>query len=211
MKHVKDLRQEHALSQKELADRLGVSRSTVAMWETSSSQPDLHTLAALADLFQVSVDYLLGRVSTPAPSGDAVEKILAPQSVVPGGMAPVVGSVRCGWDGTIDAQMTGEYEPVYQEDTSDLVWMHARGDSMEPLIHDGDKVLVRLQNTVENGEIAVCIINDEEGTIKKVQRSREGVMLIPLNDRYNHIFIPARSQVNLRIYGKVLHAVTQLG
>ena len=85
------------------------------------------------------------------------------------------------------------------------------GDSMEPLIHDGDKVLVRLQNTVENGEIAVCIINDEEGTIKKVQRSREGIMLIPLNDRYNHIFIPARSQVNLRIYGKVLHAVTQLG
>lgn len=76
MKIIKDLRQNFRneqgkkLSQEDLAKALNVSRSTVAMWETDGSVPDITSLQALADFFNVSTDYLLGRqVSSTAPPG----------------------------------------------------------------------------------------------------------------------------------------------
>lgn len=58
---IKFLRKSNNLSQQELATIIGVSRSTIAMWETAGSQPDNASLLKLADYFNVSVDYLLGR------------------------------------------------------------------------------------------------------------------------------------------------------
>lgn len=58
---LKKLRTEKGLSQKELTDRLTINRSTYARYETSSTQPDFETLSKLADFYDVSVDYLLGR------------------------------------------------------------------------------------------------------------------------------------------------------
>ncbi|TKI66670.1 helix-turn-helix transcriptional regulator [Lysinibacillus mangiferihumi] len=57
----KKLRTEKGLSQKELTDRLTINRSTYARYETSSTQPDFETLSKLADFYDVSIDYLLGR------------------------------------------------------------------------------------------------------------------------------------------------------
>lgn len=57
---VKELRIEHNLTQKQLADKLQTTNSSVCDWEKGRSQPDLKTLANMAQLFQVSVDYLLG-------------------------------------------------------------------------------------------------------------------------------------------------------
>jgi|GEM_PF-345678 len=58
---LKKLRTERGLSQKELTDRLTINRSTYARYETSSTQPDFETLSKLADFYNVTVDYLLGR------------------------------------------------------------------------------------------------------------------------------------------------------
>lgn len=58
---LKKLRTEKGLSQKELTDQLAINRSTYARYETSSTQPDFDTLEKLADYFNVSIDYLLGR------------------------------------------------------------------------------------------------------------------------------------------------------
>lgn len=58
---LKKLRTEKGLSQKELTDRLTINRSTYARYETSSTQPDFETLSKLADFYDVTVDYLLGR------------------------------------------------------------------------------------------------------------------------------------------------------
>lgn len=60
MENLKNLRKENKISQNELSNRLGVSRSTVAMWESGNSQPDSEMLKKIADVFDVSVDYLIG-------------------------------------------------------------------------------------------------------------------------------------------------------
>ncbi|AQS57207.1 MAG: helix-turn-helix domain-containing protein [Novibacillus thermophilus] len=55
------LRKRHRISQSELAKHIRVSRSTIAMWETSQRVPDLMMVERLADFFQVSIDELLSR------------------------------------------------------------------------------------------------------------------------------------------------------
>ena len=61
MESIKRLRKKHNENQQKLADAIGVSRSTVSMWETAGSQPDNDMLNKLADHFHVTVDYILGR------------------------------------------------------------------------------------------------------------------------------------------------------
>lgn len=57
---LKRLRMEKGITQKELADRLHISRSTIAGYESLGKEPDGEKLCALAEFFGVSVDYLLG-------------------------------------------------------------------------------------------------------------------------------------------------------
>ncbi|MFW6016106.1 MAG: helix-turn-helix domain-containing protein [bacterium] len=58
---IKQLRGENDLTQEELAKNIGLSRSTVAGYETNKRKPDSDTLNKIADFFNVSVDFLLGR------------------------------------------------------------------------------------------------------------------------------------------------------
>ena len=59
MKNLKFLRNTRKMSQEKLASLLNVSRSTVAMWETGGVDPDIETLIKIANLFNISIDYLL--------------------------------------------------------------------------------------------------------------------------------------------------------
>lgn len=55
------LRKEYGLNQKELGERLGVGQTTISAWETGRNDPDSKSLLKMAQLFEVSVDYLMGQ------------------------------------------------------------------------------------------------------------------------------------------------------
>lgn len=75
MLRLKELRNKGNISQQKLASMLGVSRSTIAMWETKSSQPDNEMLIKLSEIFGVSVDYLLGKdISAPVLDRDGLSE-----------------------------------------------------------------------------------------------------------------------------------------
>lgn len=57
----KRLRTASGLTQVEMAEKLGISRSTIGMYETGAREPDFETLELIADFFNVDIDYLLGR------------------------------------------------------------------------------------------------------------------------------------------------------
>ncbi len=61
------LREEKALKQHEVAERIHVAASTVSSYETGSSQPSYPILISLADLYDVSIDFLLGRTRIKLP------------------------------------------------------------------------------------------------------------------------------------------------
>lgn len=59
----KSLRNAAGLTQVEIAEKLGISRSTIGMYETGAREPDFETLEKIADFFNVDIDYLLGRTN----------------------------------------------------------------------------------------------------------------------------------------------------
>lgn len=58
---LKQLRLENNMLQKELAEKIGVARSSVTKYELGTGEPNLETLLKLCDIFDCSLDYLLGR------------------------------------------------------------------------------------------------------------------------------------------------------
>lgn len=75
---LKSLRKKSGYTQVSLAETLGVSKGTVAMWETGKRTPDFETLIRLSDLFDVRTDYILGKSndsSSAKLSDDDIEQL----------------------------------------------------------------------------------------------------------------------------------------
>ena len=58
---LKVLRKEHGLKQREMAEKLGLALSSYQCYEYANRYPEFHGLIAIADFFDVSIDYLVGR------------------------------------------------------------------------------------------------------------------------------------------------------
>lgn len=72
---LKELRTRHGYSQNELAKAIGVERTRYNKWETTGSEPSFAVLVQIADFFDVTTDYLLGRVDLPDEHFIAKEKL----------------------------------------------------------------------------------------------------------------------------------------
>ncbi len=94
-------------------------------------------------------------------------------------------------------------------DTTDTYALQVKGDSMiDALVHDGDWVIVKHQNTAERGEMVVAwIVDREETTLKYYHPEGAQVRLQPANPAYQPIYVPANQ---LEIQGKVVAVVRQL-
>lgn len=191
---IKLLRNKNGISQQKLADAMGVSRSTVAMWETNQSQPDNESLRRLALLFDCTVDYLLGIEDVSAASTKGIK-------------IPVLGTVAAGIP--IEAiQDIIDYEeiPEAMAKKGEYFGLKIKGSSMEPKISENDVVIVRKQEDIENGDIAIVIVNGNDATCKKISKQPSGITLIPLNPSYEPIFY-SNEEINtlpVRILGKVV-------
>lgn len=180
-------RKARKLTQDKLSKLLKVSRSTVAMWETGSSQPDNVTLSKLAVILNVSTDYLLGREED-VPSSTAGVRI------------PVLGNVAAGIPIEAITDIL-DYEEISRDMASggEYFGLRIKGDSMAPRILDGDVVIVKKQNTAENGDVAVVLVNGSNATVKKIKLRPEGLMLIPLNPSYEPMFYSSQEIESLPI------------
>ena len=67
MNNLRTIRRQHHLTMKELGKAVGVSESTISLYETGKHEPDLLTLQRIADYFNVTVDAVLGRDAPPLP------------------------------------------------------------------------------------------------------------------------------------------------
>ncbi len=193
MLNLKRIREEHKISQQKLANNIGVSRSTVAMWETGGSQPDNESLIKLSKYFRVSLDDLLNNTS----------EIIKSKGI----KIPVLGKVQAGipmeaveyiidWEEiTPEMAATGEYFGLV-----------VKGDSMEPRFVEGDVVIVRKQTTADTGDIVIALVNGDEATIKKLKHIKGGIMLVPLNPAYETMFYDKDDIENkpVNIIGKVV-------
>lgn len=73
--NIKSLRKQRHITQVQLAEKIGVSRSTISMYEMGEREPDFETLEALADIFNVDMDFLTGRKAEKAPTENGERKV----------------------------------------------------------------------------------------------------------------------------------------
>ena len=90
----KELRKEHRLTQQGLADRLGTSKSSVNMYERGEREPGIQTLEAIADFFNVDMDYLIGKSDIPNRTAAETPSELVP--FAPTHRIPILGRIRAG-------------------------------------------------------------------------------------------------------------------
>lgn len=81
---IKQLRRENSMTQVDMAQKLGVTKGTVSTWETDSRTPGFETLNQMCDMFQRSLDYLMGRsddaTPPPAPTDEEQTKLALNQA-----------------------------------------------------------------------------------------------------------------------------------
>lgn len=178
---LKNLRTSRGITQGELATMLDVSRSTVGMYETGGREPDFETMEAIADIFNVDMDYLMGRtqVERKHPISPPREKIPPGFQPLPEMMqVPLIGTIACGTP-ILAEQNIKSYIGVPATWRADFA-LECHGDSMSPTICDGDVVCIRSQPEVEQGQIAAVRIG-EEATLKHCYYQNGVVQLIADN------------------------------
>ena len=195
MNRVKNLRKEKGISQQELAQMLYVNQTAVSQWERGVTNPSTDTVIALANIFGVSVDYLLGNSDYPgAPTPAGVQ-------------IPVLGNVQAGLP--ISAvQDILDYEEITPElaATGEFFALRIKGRSMEPRMMEGDVVIIRQQDDADTGDTVVVLVNGDDATVKRLRKRPEGIMLVPNNPTFEPLFYSNRdiAELPVRIIGKVV-------
>lgn len=119
---------------------------------------------------------------------------------------PIVGVVTAGPNGPAYAEYLGE-EWTDEEDICNgtkYYWLQVKGNSMTGEgIMSGDLALIREQSDVESGELAIVIVNGEEGTLKRVYKKEGSIVLQSANAAYPPRIFSGKELDNIRIAGKV--------
>lgn len=199
---LRELRTSKELTQQRLAQFLNTSKSSVNMYERGEREPGLEMLENIADFFNVDLDYLLGKTDIKRRVSISKKSSTSHQIKI-----PVLGVVRAGQP--IDAvEYIIDYEEIPESlaRTGDFFALQIKGDSMSPRIKSGDIVIVRKQEDVESGDVAIVLINGDEATIKKVKKFDGGITLIPSNPEYDVLtFSNAQvSSLPVQIIGKAI-------
>lgn len=180
---------------------VGVHKTTVMRWEKGDTERiGLPTIQQLAHYYGVSPAWLMG-ADVPMLEDEEQKKKLSAIKI------PVLGFVRAGYP--MDAvENILDYEEISEEmaRSGEFFALQIKGDSMEPKISNGDVVIVRKQSTVENGEVAVVLINGNDATVKKFFKTETGVNLISTNPNYEPFFFSPKEVDSLpvEVIGRVV-------
>ncbi|NCB30618.1 MAG: XRE family transcriptional regulator [Clostridia bacterium] len=205
MNRLKELRRAHGLTQEDVAQTVGVQKAAICKYETDRVSIPPDTLMILCDFFGVSADYMLCRAQS---AGNPLSKTTASLSglFLPNDDAvvgvPLVGRVHAGLPMLANENIT-EYVPLPAADVraGDYFYMEVEGDCMiGACIPEGALVLVRIQDRVENGQIAVVRLGDEV-LLRKVKWVSGQLVLIPANTRYEPIIVAGG---DVQIIGRVV-------
>lgn len=173
------VRLEQDVTQQELADYIGVSKQAVYKYENNIvTNIPTDKVDAIARKLNVSPAFLMGwEEQQKEKTEKAVPINVAPYH--PQNVAPLLRTVRAGLPMFAEENIEG-YIPIRQTDGARYFWLNVKGDSMNAAgMDEGDQILVREQPEVENGQLAVVLVNGNEGTVKYFRQEGSLVILTP--------------------------------
>ena len=230
---IKFLRTLSNMTQKSLADKLGVSVMTIRSWESGAKAPSAGAIISLAELFNVSSDYILGISNGSAISTSEMDLIFKYRKL-DGYTRGIVDTIlqyasdnsgysvrheaeavryipryinpaAAGYSAPLDGE---DFEMLRVDDTvpsnADFA-VRIQGNSMAPYIHDGDTVYVKKTSEISGGEIG--IFNVDGSTYCKLFNSTDDVItLVSTNPEFakSNIRISPDANSSAVCFGKVI-------
>ena len=188
------LLKEKGLRAADVSRGTGISTATLSDWKKRKYIPKADKMERVADFLGVPIAYFYGVADV---------SVLEPETV----KIKVLGTVPAGVPIEAVEDIIGEEEiSMKLAQTGEFFGLRIKGDSMEPRIFHGDTVIVRQQDDVDNGDVAIVMINGSDATCKKVEKHDNGIMLVPLNRKYEEKFYTNEDieKLPVRIIGKVV-------
>lgn len=204
-------REQIGMTQEELAKAVGVSKASISRWESGDiSNMRRDRIQKLADALRVSplallveeTDGLQGIEQTETTPEESNIGAVFEENIR---MIPVYESVSAGF-GAHAEDMIVDFCPFIiasEHEAAETIAIRVSGDSMSPKIEDGDIIQVHKQDTVDNGDIAVILIDGDEGVVKRVLFGKNWVELQSINPNYPPRRFVGRDMERLRIVGLV--------
>ena len=189
-RNIKEFRKNANMSQDELAKKTGYSdRSSIAKIESGQVDLPQSKIMLFANALGVTASELMGNTGI----------IVEPRKI------PVLGRVAAGIPLEMIEEVIDE-EEIPGNMVGEYFGLRIKGDSMEPKISEGDTVIVRKQDDVDDGDIAIVTINGEDATCKRVFKYAETLVLMSNNPKYPPQKIPKElvESLPVRILGKVV-------
>jgi SOS-response transcriptional repressors (recA-mediated autopeptidases) len=191
-------RKEIGLSAETVAQKLGLSPATIYRYERGDIEKipgDI--LAPLAKALQTTEAWLMGWANSSDP---VLQGSIIPMPTMK--KIPLVGTIACGEPILAVENIDGEVD-IPEHIHADFA-LRCKGDSMiNARIYDGDIVYIRQHPTVNDGEIAAVLI-DDEATLKRVRLFPDHIVLEPENPQYRPLVYWGDDMNTVRIIGKAV-------
>lgn len=200
-----ELLEENNCKSADVARETKIHPSTFTDWKKGKSSPKIDKLQKIAEFFNVNIEWLTG-VSDEKERPKDLEEWNKKLGILPIAKQklPLLGEVACG-----QPIFANEERESYIEAGTNIqadFCLKAKGDSMiNARIHDGDIIFIRKQNTVNNGEIAVVIIDDSM-TLKRVFYYPDDMKLVlqAENPKYEPLVYVNEELEQIHILGKAV-------
>lgn len=164
----------------ELHEKTDISESLISKYLSGNAIARQRKLSILSEALNVNPVWLMG-YDVPMENNIPTDELGNPVVDI-----PLLGNVKAGYDYLAQENWVGtvKVETSLVGNGSEYFALEVKGDSMAPVFIEGDIVIIHKQNDCENNQIAIVIVNGEEGTIKKVRKTDSGIILQPLNPAY---------------------------
>lgn len=173
---IKSAREDLKLTKRELAKRIGVHESSINKYEKGLVDIPLSKISELARVLKVTEAYLMGweEKSEQPPQGLQI---------------PVLGTVAAGIPiSAVEDILDYEEVPQSWESQGEFFALKIKGDSMEPRMESGDVVIVKQQSDANSGDTVIVLVNGDDATCKRLQKTDNGIMLVSTNPKYPPMF-----------------------
>jgi len=189
MDNIRILRKQKNLSQHRLAEICGVHQTAVSQWEQGRTKPDLDSVLKMSALFGLSVDELLM-----TESGRRTH-------------IPLLGSVRSGANSA-----DGDDVVSFVEITADMAGggehfaVRVVGEAMRPVFTAGDVLIIRRQDDVNSGELALVRIGRDGAVPRRIIKKGTSMMLVPFNTDFEPLMYTGEelAEKPVEIFGKIV-------
>ncbi|MBS5821761.1 MAG: helix-turn-helix domain-containing protein [Enterococcus gilvus] len=204
---IKEYRKYNGWTQAELAKKINVSQQTVGSWEVGRAEPNSEALKTLSNLFEISVDHLLGQKDF---SNEINIAGVIPKKYTIPILGRIAASAPSGLVSDYEGEISIQPSTIKRYSGKNIFALRVLGDSMNRIIPEGAIAIIHKTCEWEDGDICAVTINGDDATLKQVFHTEKGIRFTPLSYSKFHApweYIKDEDEVDVIIHGVFLYGI----